>query len=153
MKASLSEEAFFASVQKLSLFGDGDGEATTVPRTRRSTLVAECNGAASVRSLLPFSFCYNMYIGSHTVVLQFPCAFPIKINSEVSTMKEAFSKKALSSANEKCDKIIALLISIPMDDETFGDLDIAFQRVWDAKQSIEKRLLIEYARKRAFACH
>lgn len=53
MKASLFEEAlFFSSVQKLSRpFWDGGGEATTVLRARRSTLVAECNGAASVRSL------------------------------------------------------------------------------------------------------
>ncbi len=67
-------------------------------------------------------------------------------------MKGVFSKKELCSADIKCDKIIALLVSIPMDDETFGDLDIAFKRVWDAKRHIEQRLLVEYARKRAFAC-
>ena len=52
----------------------------------------------------------------------------------------------LAEVNDKCGRILEMLNSIPKDDETSEALDQAFRRVWDAKQNVERRLLLENAR-------
>ncbi len=58
-------------------------------------------------------------------------------------MKSEFTLEELFEANEKCEKIIEMIISIPRDDETYDLLDKAFRLVWDAKQNIAMRLLLD----------
>lgn len=52
----------------------------------------------------------------------------------------------LTEINEKCGKILEIINSIPKDDEAHATLDQAFRLVWDAKQNVERRLLLENAR-------
>ena len=63
-------------------------------------------------------------------------------------MRKSFS----TNANLKCDRIIALLHSIPEDDETTTDLDIAYHIIWHAKKKIENRMHIEHAKKKGGIC-
>ena len=58
-----------------------------------------------------------------------------------------FTEQELIEANEKCEQLFKIIFSIPKDDETYDLLDSAFQRIWDAKRSIEKRLPLEYIRR------
>jgi hypothetical protein len=59
-----------------------------------------------------------------------------------------FTEQELIEANEKCEQLFKIIFSIPKDDETYDLLDSAFQRIWDAKRSIEKRLPLEYIRRK-----
>ncbi len=52
----------------------------------------------------------------------------------------------LAEINEKCGKILEIINSIPREDEVHATLDQAFRLVWDAKQNVERRLLLENAR-------
>ena len=65
-------------------------------------------------------------------------------------MKKAFTVRDLYNANVKCDRILTLLRKIPTDDETYHNLSIAFQKIWNAKQNIEKRMLVDYAQRKDF---
>lgn len=62
-------------------------------------------------------------------------------------MKSEFTSEELFKANEKCNKIIDMIISIPRDDETYDILDAAFQKVWSAKQNIATRLVADRMRR------
>lgn len=70
---------------------------------------------------------------------------------EVPTMKKTFTTIELFNANVKCDRVLTLLRKIPTDDETFHDLALAFKKVWNAKQSIESRMLIDYEQRKNFS--
>jgi len=63
-------------------------------------------------------------------------------------MQKSFTTKELFSANLKCDRLITILHSIPVDDETMHDFDVAFHMILNAKRKIENRMHIEYARKK-----
>ena len=58
-----------------------------------------------------------------------------------------FTTEELIDANEKCEQLFKIIFSIPKDDETYDLLDSAFQKIWDAKQSISQRLPLEYIRR------
>lgn len=58
-------------------------------------------------------------------------------------MTAEFAPKELLEANEKCDKIIEMIASIPRDNETHDALEQAFRLVLYVKQNIETRLLLE----------
>ncbi len=61
-------------------------------------------------------------------------------------MTTEFTPSELAETNEKCGRILEMINSIPKDDETHETLDQAFRSVWDAKQNVERRLLLEKAR-------
>ncbi len=58
-----------------------------------------------------------------------------------------FTTEELIDANEKCEQLFKIIFSIPKDDETYDLLDSAFQRIWDAKRSIARRLPLDYIRR------
>ncbi len=68
-------------------------------------------------------------------------------------MKKPFTAKELANAVVRCDRIIALLSYIPVGDETVNELDVAFKMVRAAKRKFEKRLLVEYVRRKTSDYH
>ncbi len=60
-------------------------------------------------------------------------------------MTTEFTPSELAETNEKCGKIIEMITSIPRDDETNEMFGQASRLIWDAKQNIERRLLLENA--------
>ncbi len=58
-----------------------------------------------------------------------------------------FTTEELIETDEKCEQLFQIIFSIPKDDETYDLFDSAFQRIWDAKQSIARRLPLDYIRR------
>lgn len=58
-----------------------------------------------------------------------------------------FTTDELIDADEKCEQLFQIIFSIPKDDETYDLFDSAFQKIWDAKRSIARRLPLDYIRR------
>ncbi len=58
-----------------------------------------------------------------------------------------FTTDELIETDEKCEQLFKIIFSIPKDAETYDLFDSAFQKIWDAKRSIARRLPLDYIRR------